>query len=81
MFLMPCWRDEPEMPGFHDSGKLCGFAPLREKTLNRNEWIGSMVGRCQRCRGVKIDPRKGAKTQRKMGFMVDSYVLDALLAG
>ncbi len=35
-----------------------------------------MVLSCQRCRGVKIASRKGAKTQRKMELMVYWYVLD-----
>jgi predicted DNA-binding transcriptional regulator AlpA len=29
--------------GFPDSEKLCGFASLREKSLNRDEWIGSIM--------------------------------------
>jgi len=31
----------PNESGFFDSEKLCAFAPLREKTLNQDEWIGS----------------------------------------
>jgi len=53
---------------------LKNFAPLRlcaRKLLIGIEWIGSMVLSCQRCRGVKIASRKGAKAQRKMQLMVD----------
>ena len=55
---------------------LKNFAPLRlcaRKLFIGIEWIGSMVLSCQRCRGVKIASRKGAKAQRKMQLMVDWY--------
>ena len=58
---------------------LKNFAALRlcaRILLIGMDWIGSMVLSCQRCRGVKIASRNGAKTQRKMELMVYWYVLD-----
>jgi hypothetical protein len=69
------------IPLLEKSGFLIleNFALLRlgaRKLLIGIEWIRSRVLICQRCRGVKIASRKGAKAQRKMELMVDWYVLD-----
>ena len=60
-----------------DSEKLCAFAPLREKTLSLDEWIGSEQAACEGAGGVKIASRKGAKAQRKIGILVNSLILDS----
>jgi hypothetical protein len=60
-----------------DSETLCAFAPLREKTLRLDEWIGSEQAACEGAGGVKIASRKGAKAQRKIGIWVNSLILDS----
>jgi len=44
--------------GFLDSEKLCGFAPLREKILNRVEWIGSTFVRHMVLGGLELWKRR-----------------------
>ena len=39
--LLSCILHYAAKMGFYNSEKLCAFASLREKTLNRDEWIGS----------------------------------------
>jgi len=64
---------EPAILGFSISENFASLRTLREITLNHeDEWIGDVVVCCQRACELRMPRAKGAKTQRKMGFLVDS---------